>query len=109
MKEIFKNVREKLTSKYLKNDNPKEIFRNVREQLVSKYLKSDKSKRYFKKAKKFKPRIKARIRKNKQIINKNIKDFFGWVKGAELVELKECNIEEDPVRPELDVTFRRSY
>ena len=59
--------------------------------------------------KKFKPRIKARIRKNKQIINRNIDNFFEWVKGAELVELKECNINEDPVRPELDIVFRRSY
>ena len=59
--------------------------------------------------KKFKPRIKARLRKNKQILNKNIGDFFQWVKGAELVELKECNTEEDPVRPELDNVFRRSY
>ena len=59
--------------------------------------------------KKFKPRIKARIRKNKQILNKNIDNFFEWVKGAELVELKECNIEEDPVRAELDIVFRRSY
>ena len=58
---------------------------------------------------KFKPRIKARIRKNKQIINKNIDNFFDWIKGAELVELKECKIEEDPVRPELDNIFRRSY
>ena len=52
--------------------------------------------------KKFKPRIKARIRKNKQIISKNIDNFFDWIKGAELVELKKCNTEEDPVRPELD-------
>ena len=59
--------------------------------------------------KKFKPRIKARIRKNKQLINKNIDAFFGWVKGAELVELKECNTDEDPVRPELNNEFRRSY
>ena len=59
--------------------------------------------------KKFKPRIKARIRKNKQILNKNIDNFFEWVKGAELVELKDCNIDEDPVRPELDIIFRRSY
>ena len=59
--------------------------------------------------KKFNPRIKARIRKNKQILNKNINNFFDWVKGAELVELKECKIEEDPVRPELDNIFRRSY
>ena len=59
--------------------------------------------------KKFKPRIKARIRKNKQIIGKNIDNFFDWVKGAELIELKECNTNEDPVRPELDNVFRRSY
>ena len=52
--------------------------------------------------KKIIPRIRARIRKNKQIINKNIDDFFGWVKGAELVALIECNVSEDPVRPELD-------
>ena len=84
MKEIFKNVRNKLAEKYLDNNN-------------------------LKNSKKFKPRIKARIRKNKQIINKNIDNFFGWVKGAELVELKDCNISEDPVRPELDVSFRRSY
>ena len=59
--------------------------------------------------KKFKPRIKARIRKNKQIIGKNIDSFFDWIKGAELVELKECSTDEDPVRPELDNIFRRSY
>ena len=59
--------------------------------------------------KKNKPRIKARIRKHKQILNKKIDNFFGWVKGAKLVELKECNIEEDPVRPELDNNFRTGY
>ena len=59
--------------------------------------------------KKFKPRIKARIRRNKQIISKNIDNLFEWIKGAELIELKECNINEDPVRPELDNIFRRSY
>ncbi len=59
--------------------------------------------------KKFKPRIKARIRKNKQIINKNLGNLFDWIKGAELVELKKCNTDEDPVRPELDNIFRRSY
>ena len=59
--------------------------------------------------KKFKPRIKARLRKNRQALSKNIDNFFGWVKGAKLVELKECNTDEDPVRPELDNIFRRSY
>jgi len=59
--------------------------------------------------KKINPRIKARIRKNRQVLNKNIDNFFEWVKGAELVELKECNTKDDPVRPELDNVFRRSY
>ena len=59
--------------------------------------------------KKFKPRIKARLRKNRQVLTKNIDNFFGWVKGAKLVELKECNPEEDPVRPELDNMFRTGY
>ena len=59
--------------------------------------------------KKFNPRIKARIRKNKQVLNKKIDNFFGWVKGAKLVELKECNVDEDPVRPELDNKFRTGF
>jgi hypothetical protein len=42
-------------------------------------------------------------------IKKKIDKFFDWVKGAEIIELKTCNIKEDPVRPELDVVFRRSY
>mgnify|MGYP007000161540 len=29
--------------------------------------------------KKFKPRIKARLRKNRQALSKNIDNFFGWV------------------------------
>ena len=57
----------------------------------------------------FKPRLKARLRKNRQAINKNIDNFFGWIKGAKLIELKECNTEEDPVRPELDNEFRTGY
>ena len=59
--------------------------------------------------KKIKTRIRARIRKNKREINKKIDTFFNWIKGAELVELKKCNTDEDPVRPELDNVFRRSY
>ncbi len=59
--------------------------------------------------KRIKPRIKARIRKNRQVISKNIDTFFDWIKGAELIELKKCNTDEDPVRPELDNVFRRSY
>ena len=45
----------------------------------------------------------------KRKIDKKLGSFFNWVKGAKLVELKSCNITEDPVRPELDVIFRRSY
>ena len=57
----------------------------------------------------FKPRLKARLRKNRQAISKNIDNFFGWIKGAKLIELKKCNTEEDPVRPELDNEFRTGY
>ena len=55
-----------------------EIFKTVKNKLVSKYLKNNP-----KSSKKFKPRIKARIRKNKQIIGKNIDSFFDWIKGTE--------------------------
>ena len=68
------------------------------------------------KEKSFKPRIKARLRKNKKDLNKvkkeiknKIKNFYDWIKGAELVNLSECNTDEDPVRPELDNKFRTSY
>tara|TARA_B100000214_G_C23813338_1_gene556046 strand:+ start:190 stop:786 length:597 start_codon:yes stop_codon:yes gene_type:complete len=74
--------------------------------------------------KKTKLRIKARIRKSKAQIkknffktkvkakkdfNKNIKNLFDWIKGAEIVELNQCETEKDPVRPELDNDFRTSY
>ena len=81
-----------------------DLLKTVKKKLASKYLEVDNSKK-----KKFKPRIKARIRKNKQILTKNLGNFFDWVKGAELVELKKCNTQEDPVRPELSNEFRRSY
>ena len=58
---------------------------------------------------KFSPRIKARVRKNRQILKKNVENLFDWIKGAELVELKKCNIAEDPVRPELDNDFRTGF
>ena len=54
-------------------------------------------------------RIKARLRKGKIDIKKNVQNFFGWIKGAELIELKECDTSKDPVRPELDNDFRTSY
>ena len=59
--------------------------------------------------KRFKPRIKARIKKNKQVVNKTINNFFEWIKGSKLIELKECNTVDDPVRPELDNDFRTGY
>tara|TARA_B100000965_G_scaffold116938_1_gene96570 strand:- start:893 stop:1453 length:561 start_codon:yes stop_codon:yes gene_type:complete len=62
-----------------------------------------------KKTKKIKTKIKAHLRKNKKIFNKKINDFFDWVKGAELVSLKQCDTSEDPVRSELDNDFRTSY
>ena len=55
----------------------KEIFKNVRNKLAEKYLDKDS----FKNSKKFKPRIKARFRKNKQIINKNIDDYYDIIPG----------------------------
>ena len=46
-------------------------------------------------------------------LNKKVKEkfenFFDWIKGAELVELKSCNPNEDPIRPELNIDFRTSY
>ncbi|MDC0167926.1 hypothetical protein OAI69_00865 [bacterium] len=56
-----------------------------------------------------KRKIKARFRKSKKDFKKNVKNFFEWVKGSELVELKECDTSKDPVRPELDNYFRTSY
>ena len=43
------------------------------------------------------------------IIKDKIDNFFKWVKGTKLVELDSINVEEDPVRPELDLEFRKSY
>ena len=54
-------------------------------------------------------RTKARIRKSKIDINIKVKDFFEWIKGAEIIELNNCNINEDPVRPELSNEFRTNY
>ena len=51
---------------------------------------------------------KLKILRNRKI-NKKLNIFFDWIKGAELVELKSCDIKNDPVRPELDIVFRRSY
>ena len=42
-------------------------------------------------------------------IKKKFDNYFDWIKGAELVELQTCNVEEDPVRPELDIKFRTEY
>ena len=45
----------------------------------------------------------------KEKIKKKISNFFDWVKGAELIELHSCDVDEDPIRPELDIKFRTSY
>ncbi len=44
-----------------------------------------------------------------QKFKEKISNLFDWVKGAELVELKSCNVNEDPVRPELSLKFRTSF
>ena len=49
------------------------------------------------------------MKKIKKVVKERISDFFDWIKGAKLVELKTCNIKEDPVRPELNLEFRTSF
>ncbi len=63
----------------------------------------------MKNIKAIKPTIKASISKNKEILKKEFKNFFEWIKGAQLVDLNECDTSEDPVRPELDNNFRTSF
>ncbi len=62
-----------------------------------------------KSVKNIKKKLKVRSRKGKKDIKKKFQNFFGWVRGAKLVELKECDVSKDPVRPELDNIFRTSY
>ena len=38
-----------------------------------------------------------------------LSNFFNWLSKAELVELESVDIEEDPIRPEIDNDFRTSY
>ena len=64
----------------------------------------------------FNEKIKKNISKNKENLfkvkenlEKKIKNFFDWVKGAELVELEKCDTSDDPVRPELSNEFRTSF
>jgi hypothetical protein len=45
----------------------------------------------------------------KRKIDKKIDKLFSWIKGAELVEFKSCNITEDPVLPVLNVILRTNY
>ena len=42
-------------------------------------------------------------------VKERLENFFDWIKGAELIELKTCNVNEDPVRPELDIKFRTEF
>jgi len=49
------------------------------------------------------------MKKFNKKIKEQLSNFFEWVKGAELVELQSCNIDEDPVRPELNNEFRTSF
>ena len=52
---------------------------------------------------------KVKIVERKKSLKKNISEFFEWVKGAEIVSLRNCDTSEDPVRPELSNDFRTSY
>ncbi len=52
---------------------------------------------------------KENLFKVKENLEKKIKNFFDWVKGAELVELEKCDTSDDPVRPELSNEFRTSF
>ena len=68
------------------------------------------------KTKNFNERIKNELKKNKKNLSKvkenienKLKNFFDWVKGAELVELEKCDTSDDPVRPELSNEFRTSF
>ena len=68
------------------------------------------------KTKAFNSKLKKNFTKNKESLSKvkknfqnKIKNFFDWVKGAQLVELEKCDISDDPVRPELSNEFRTSY
>ena len=45
---------------------------------------------------------------NKRVREK-FENFFDWIKGADLIELKSCNPKEDPIRPELSNEFRTSH
>jgi len=85
----------------MKNLKRKNIKRKIRARIRK--SKIDIKKRFIK------VRAKARIVKTKKDIKKNIKNFFDWVKGAEIISLERCNTNEDPIRPELDNKFRRSY
>ena len=49
------------------------------------------------------------IKKFNTKVKEKLSNFFDWIKGAELIELKSCDVKEDPVRPELDNKFRTSY
>ena len=68
------------------------------------------------KTKNLNDKIKENFSKNKENLSKvkqnlgiKIKNFYDWVKGAELIELERCDISDDPVRPELSNDFRTSY
>ena len=49
------------------------------------------------------------MKKFNEKVKEKFENFFDWIKGAELVELDNCDINEDPIRPDLDVKFRTSY
>ena len=49
------------------------------------------------------------MKKIKKVVEEKLNNFFDWIKGAKLIELETCNVNEDPVRPELNLEFRTSF
>ena len=41
-----------------------------------------------------------------ELFKEKFRNFYKWVKGTELVELDDIDVEEDPVRPELTLGWR---
>ena len=43
-----------------------------------------------------------------KLFKNSVDNFYKWVHGSEFVELDDIDVSEDPVRPELDLEWRKS-
>jgi len=50
-----------------------------------------------------------KLKQKMKIFQNKVDNFFKWVKGTELVELTDIDVNEDPVRPNLDLKWRTSH